>query len=101
MAKFLIWIVLGIIAVVIFINVLNWAREDAQPFVMSPGDLERLETYGLSRLSEVIVTLKDSRFHHSGCSEISGDTLWITLEQALQENTQPCSVCIKKDEENR
>ncbi len=97
MGKYLLWILLGIIAAVVFVLAFNYVREHARPMIYSPAELERMERGTLTDTSTVVVTLDDNRFHRPGCPEIYGVTERITYRAALSKGVRPCPVCVGEE----
>jgi hypothetical protein len=65
-----------------------------KPMVMSPEELEKLETNALADDDFVIITLTNDRFHIERCPHISGPTEKVIHRVAVDRGAQPCPYCI-------
>jgi len=100
MGKYLVWLILGIIAVVVFVFVFNEVKESARPLEMSPAELDRRERGEESDSDMVIITLEDERYHRHGCNRIFGATEYIPLELAKSKGVEPCPICFPEDHQS-
>jgi len=98
MGKFLLWIVLGILAVVVFVVVFDYVKKEARPLASSPAELERLETGKLSPSDIVVITMDDDHYHRPGCPGIRGTTEKVTLRNARDQGLKPCPECLGENE---
>lgn len=94
MGKYLMWLLLAAIAVVVFLLVFNYVRREARPLIESPEELMQIEKGELTNVTEVIITLEDSRYHRKGCPEIGGATELTTVRVAEMNGVRPCPYCI-------
>jgi hypothetical protein len=91
MSKYLLWIVLGIIAVAVVYLAFNYVKKEAQPTVMSPAQLDEM-TRAFSDEDMVVITLDDEVYHKPHCRRIRGATEKVILRLA-RERANPCAVC--------
>ena len=68
-----------------------------KPIVMSPEELEKLETNALADDDFVIITLDNDRYHRENCSHISGPTEKAIHRVAVDRGAQPCLYCIGEE----
>jgi len=94
MGKYILWILLAAIAVVVFVLAFNYVRDQARPPLPSPEELERIETEALSDLDWVVITLDDGLYHRPNCTQIRGSTEKVVFKVAREQGLRPCPVCI-------
>ena len=94
MGKYLLWIVLGAIAVIVCILAFNFVKKEARPMAMSPAPLEKMETGRLGSEDEVIITLDDGLYHRPGCPQIRGTTQKTIFRVVVEQNVRPCPDCL-------
>ena len=97
MGKSLLWIIPGVIAVVIFVLAFNYVREKAKPLVMSPAELQQMETGALKADDMVVITMDDNLYHRPGCPKIRGVSERTSYETALRKEVHPCPYCVSED----
>lgn len=96
MGKTISWILLIVLAVVVFYLALNFVKDKALPLVTSPEEFEQMEQAPLTSKTEVFITLDDNTYHVRGCPYIKGPTEKIFLEAAERMDLSPCVYCIKE-----
>lgn len=94
MAKKVFLVLFALMAILIVVQVFRTVKREAQPLVMSPSDLQKLESSHLTDESVVIITIGDNRYHRAGCEKIYGVTEKITLKAARSKGVHPCRYCI-------